>query len=958
MEAWIVNISRNERYGVSLLCIEKETKKRRVIRVPVVYNEVLFSPRDKESKNIVEKEVREWLLSMDLLFCEKQAYWQEKHIYSTEGPSKKKEYFISPLPFHLSDQVLPIKSIHSLYRMYSAQIEAFIIQKRIRGSTYVRIDEIDKDTCKMEDIHTLGYSTPDLTYAYIFSSKKQYQDMYAVYVPPNIPIPRNMPHTPPCNISQDAVHDAIVHDAISGEAEDNTVSDMGDMQIFSFRSNITSSEKVKKTEDEKDTVNELLKYIEKKQCDGVIIYGADKKIFTENTSIWSKHLIICEIAKYIESVNRLPDYSFSELVEGYGVTTPNEILGVSKEHDKEIFHYFTSAHQMHQIFLKGELFKLAENLSSVTGAPINTVYQGSKADRVEYLLLHKMQEKQYLLPKKMQQSKKTKDTYAGGYVFLENTGIFDKEYVALFDFNSLYPSIIQEYNVCFSTANELSMHKIPEYQNMILPETVRELVEKRKEIKNKIKESSKNEAILLEIEQKAVKLVANCIYGCLGFQGFRFYNKKMASFITEAGRTILKETKSHLEKKGYKPIYGDTDSVMLQCSIPLTDSPPSQEFLLSISQSISSNYQYITLGFEKLFKRIIILAKKKYFGVYLINNEEKIEEKGLETTRRDWAQIVKTTMSSILKILLFSEEKEKEIISQLENLKENFYKGNIKKDQFIIRKKVSKPLKEYTKTQIDSLSHLSLLHRLEKEKKTQIFVPGEIIPYIISTQNGQPSPDLPNSPNPIDINYYLSTQIFPPLKRVLEYFPNIPTNNIAAILNLPLKHNITHYPIHNPGLAHNPNPVTQPVPITITTPCCNTQQKISKICYKCTKNLPLFFLKKTIRLFLYSTLQKIYSSSRECSSCSSYYSLPLDSCLRCNIPFKPTEHSFNTFYSSLPILLQIFYDTELELPISSFLEAAKCFSIDISSFPINSLNKSIYIQNLIGNINLLDTLLL
>ena len=100
----------------------------------------------------------------------------------------------------------------------------------------------------------------------------------------------------------------------------------------------------------------------------------------------------------------------------------------------------------------------------------NKTLNSGRSERNEYILLHEFHRLKYIVPDKQwgkraeaaakerdddgdgsgKKSKGKKDKYKGGLVFEPKRGLWDK-YILVMDFNSLYPSIIQEYNIDFTT---------------------------------------------------------------------------------------------------------------------------------------------------------------------------------------------------------------------------------------------------------------------------------------------------------------------------------------------------------------------------------------------------------------------------------------------------------------------------------------------------------------------------
>ena len=102
----------------------------------------------------------------------------------------------------------------------------------------------------------------------------------------------------------------------------------------------------------------------------------------------------------------------------------------------------------------------------------------------------------------------------------------------------------------------------------VLPRLIATLVQRRRQVKSLMKDRSITHAKLLQvteqlgvrsqglttlrttqydIKQQALKLTANSMYGCLGFEYSRFYARPLAALTTFKGREILTHTRELAE---------------------------------------------------------------------------------------------------------------------------------------------------------------------------------------------------------------------------------------------------------------------------------------------------------------------------------------------------------------------------------------------------------------------------
>ncbi|KAJ3109256.1 DNA-directed DNA polymerase alpha catalytic subunit pol1 [Phlyctochytrium planicorne] len=472
-----------------------------------------------------------------------------------------------------------------------------------------------------------------------------------------------------------------------------------------------------------------------------------------------------------------------------------------------------------QLMFRLKIVPLTKQLTTLAGNLWSrTILAGSRADRNEYLLLHEFHKRKYVVPDKYsrfkshydyhrdevdgeenndeKQGSKKKAGYAGGLVLEPKKGFYDK-YVLLLDFNSLYPTIIQEFNICFTTVERtgyvclfalLGINMFCQEDMMpsppdpsvpvgVLPRLLASLVDRRRSVKSllkdpKLSEDKRNE---LDTRQLALKLTANSMYGCLGFVHSRFYAKPLAMLITHKGREILQATVNLAEEEKLEVVYGDTDSVMIHTQSD--NFKEAQQMAFDFKKQVNKRYKLLEIDIDGFMSKLLLLKKKKYAALLVDSKDPSkttLEKKGLDIVRRDWSKLSHDASSFVLDEL-FSDANREDIIEKihqyLRNLGEQVRAGQIPTDHFIITKSLTKNPEDYA----DAKHQPHVQVALTMKKKGYSFRSGEVVPYVICIGATGPLSARAHHPDElklkeldlkIDFEYYLVNQILPPILRL------------------------------------------------------------------------------------------------------------------------------------------------------------------------------------------------
>jgi len=218
-----------------------------------------------------------------------------------------------------------------------------------------------------------------------------------------------------------------------------------------------------------------------------------------------------------------------------------------------------------------KILPLNMELTRIVGQPLFDISRMATGQQAEWFLVRKAYQYGELVPNKPSHSEFSKRRgrrAVGGYVKEPERGLHEN--IVQFDFRSLYPSIIISKNISPDTLTDekdCDCHVAPEYGYRFrkepagfVPSVIGEILSERVRIKGEMKRSDDPmERKILNVQQEALKRLANTMYGVYGYSRFRWYSMECAEAITAWGRDYIKRTIKIAEEFGFHTVYADTD---------------------------------------------------------------------------------------------------------------------------------------------------------------------------------------------------------------------------------------------------------------------------------------------------------------------------------------------------------------------------------------------------------------
>ncbi|MDR3115205.1 MAG: DNA polymerase II [Treponema sp.] len=379
---------------------------------------------------------------------------------------------------------------------------------------------------------------------------------------------------------------------------------------------------------------------------------------------------------------------------------------------------------------------------------------------------------------------------AGGTVLDPLPGFFRN--VAVFDFRSLYPTIIRTFNV-----DPLSHARVPADSPQgvitapngvafsrtagVLPALIAGYFAARRKALGAGDDTAAH----------VYKILMNSFYGVLGTGACRYARTELAGAITSFARKWLLVSRDWFAGKGCRVLYGDTDSLFVE--IGLSDSAAYGDFASLcgnmagelnrfLTERILEEYRlesFLEMRFEKAYRRFLIPPlralhesgetargrAKGYSGLLLAEDGTvEVEVKGMEAVRSDVTPLARRVQLELLE-LVFSDAGEEALRQKVSGILKELRGGKLD-GELVYRKRLSRPPETYTASTPPQVKAARALGWKGRRGTVEF----------VWTVNGPEPASLPHAR--FDYDHYTDSQVLPVARSIAaalrwhrEFFP-------------------------------------------------------------------------------------------------------------------------------------------------------------------------------------------
>ena len=472
---------------------------------------------------------------------------------------------------------------------------------------------------------------------------------------------------------------------------------------------------------------------------------------------------------------RLPDYRLGtvahsvlgrgKLIDEEAPDAAAEITRLYREEPEALVAYnLEDARLVVEILEHEGLLDLARKRSRLTGMQLDRV--GASIASFDLVYLPELRVHGAVAPNV--DSERSAAAITGGSVLEPVQGLARN--VAVYDFKSLYPSLMRTFNIdplaLARGSREVAGAAIvaPNGARLsrgqaILPDILERFMTQREAAKQRGDRHA----------DQAIKIMMNSMFGIFAAPACRFFSPELANAITHFGQQTLAWTCESFERRGVKVLYGDTDSVFVQ--LPEDEGAEScekkaealrQQVAKEIVDRIRAEYDVearLDLELEKIFSRFLLPrvrggkggSKKRYAGWVGDPKSGQLEIVGLESVRRDWPPIARRLQEGML-VRLFHDE---EVLPFVREIIAALRSGELD-DELVYNKRIRKgSLDRYTAS---SPPHVQAARKLEERHGVKA---GAVIRYWISESGPEPLIGGEIPPGRLDRKHYIERVLRP-----------------------------------------------------------------------------------------------------------------------------------------------------------------------------------------------------